>query len=138
MSAQPPSDPGEPDEELIAFATRLFGFARRGEVEALAAYVDAGVSPDLSNQSGDTLLMLAAYHGHAGTVRALVARGADPGRANDRGQTPLAGAVFKDEPEVIRALIAAGADPAAGSPSALATAAMFERADLAALLAGEP
>jgi uncharacterized protein len=39
---------------------------------------------------------------------------------------------------VIRALIAAGADPEAGQPTALATAAMFERADLAALLVPEP
>jgi uncharacterized protein len=57
--------------------------------------------------------------------------GADPNRCNDRGQTPLAGATFKAEPEVIRALLAAGADPEAGQPSALATAQMFERADLA-------
>jgi hypothetical protein len=66
-----------------------------------------------------------------------MARGADPNRPNDRGQTPLAGAVFKDEPDVIRALVAGGADPAAGTPSALATAAMFEREDLAALLAAD-
>ncbi|MGI9185215.1 MAG: hypothetical protein ACR2GZ_09685 [Solirubrobacteraceae bacterium] len=32
------------------------------------------------------------------------------------------------------ALVAAGGDPAAGSPSALATAAVFERDDLAELL----
>lgn len=136
MSAPDGTQPAEPDEDVIALATRLFGLARRGETQALAAYLDAGVSPNLTNQSGDTLVMLAAYHGHAGTARALVARGADPDRANDRGQTPLAGAVFRDEPEVIRALVAAGADPAAGTPSALATAAMFERSDLAALLAG--
>ncbi len=133
----PARDPSEPDAELIAFATRLFDLARRGETHALCAHVDAGVSPNLSNQSGDTLLMLAAYHGHADTVRGLTARGADPDRANDRGQTPLAGAVFRDEPEVIRTLIAAGADPAAGTPSALATAALFERSDLAALLADD-
>jgi ankyrin repeat protein len=122
------------DPELEEFATRLFGLARDGETEQLAAYIDAGVKVNLSNQNGDTLLMLAAYHGHAGTVRALLHRGADPDRANDRGQTPLAGAVFKDEPDVIRALVAAGADPDAGQPTARATAAMFEREDLAELL----
>lgn len=50
---------------------------------------------NLTNDRGDSLLMLAAYHGHAEAVTALVGRGADPDRANDRGQTPLAGAVFK-------------------------------------------
>lgn len=77
------------------------------DTEALTAYVEAGVPANLTNDRGDTLLMLAAYHGHAGTVAALVAREADPDRANDRGQTPLAGAVFKGEDAVIDALLAA-------------------------------
>jgi ankyrin repeat protein len=115
----------EPDPELEEFATKLFGLARAGETEALSAYVDAGVPVNLRNDKGDTLLMLAAYHGHAATVRALAERGADPDLANDRGQTPLAGAVFKKEPEVVQALMDAGADPAAGTPSALDTARMF-------------
>jgi ankyrin repeat protein len=117
------------DPELVEFATRLFGLARTGQTEALAAYVDAGVPVDLTNDAGDTLLMLAAYHGHAGTVRALLERGADPGRRNDRGQTPLAGAVFKKEPEIVRALLDAGADPDAGTPSAADTARMFGHDD---------
>lgn len=124
----------EPDPEVVALATKLFGLAREGATAQLAAYVDAGVDANLCNHKGDSLVMLAAYHGHADTVRALLDRGADPDRANDRGQTPLAGAVFKDEPEVIAALLAAGADPDAGHPSPLATAQMFERPDLLALL----
>ncbi len=126
----------EPDQQVVELATRLFGLARDGATTRLAAYVDAGVAPDLSNHSGDSLVMLAAYHGHADTVQALLERGADPNRANDRGQTPLAGAVFKADTEVIRVLVAGGADPEAGRPSALATAAMFERADLESLLRG--
>lgn len=129
---------GPEDPEVIELATRLFSLARSGQAAELAAYVDAGISPDLTNHNGDSLLMLAAYHGHAETVAALVARGADPNRANDRGQTPLAGAVFKAELDVIRVLVAAGADAAAGAPSALATAQMFERADLAELLGRSP
>ena len=120
----------EPDPELEEFATKLFGLARAGETEALCAYVDAGVPVNLRNDKGDTLLMLAAYHGHAATVRALAERGADPDLANDRGQTPLAGAVFKKEPDVVRALMDAGADPAAGTPSALDTARFFGSAGM--------
>ncbi|MEV7968919.1 ankyrin repeat domain-containing protein [Sphaerisporangium sp. NPDC088356] len=116
------------DAEVEELATRLFQLARSGQTERLCAYVDAGVPANLTNDKGDTLLMLAAYHGHAETVRALASRGADPGRANDRGQTPLAGAVFKKEPEVVRALLDAGADPAAGTPSAVDTAQMFGHA----------
>jgi len=124
----------DPDADVIEFASRMFGLARDGATASLAAYVDAGVAADLTNQSGDSLVMLAAYHGHAETVTALLARGADPNRSNDRGQTPLAGAVFKGEAAVIEALVAGGADPEAGHPSARATAAMFGREDLTALL----
>lgn len=98
------------------------------------AYIDAGVNVDLVNQNGDSLLMLAAYHGRSATVTALLERQADANRANDRGQTPLAGAVFKSEVDVIKALVAAGADPEAGAPNARATAEMFGRADLLGLL----
>ncbi|MEW2552836.1 ankyrin repeat domain-containing protein, partial [Streptomyces zhihengii] len=78
-----------PDSEVIELATKVFDLARRGETETLAAYLDAGVPADLTNDKGDTLVMLAAYHGHAATVEALLARGAAADRANDRGQTPL-------------------------------------------------
>ncbi|MFF4213552.1 ankyrin repeat domain-containing protein [Streptomyces sp. NPDC001796] len=119
-----------PDPEVVELATKIFDLARRGETETLAAYVDAGVPANLTNDRGDTLVMLAAYHGHADAVRALLERGAEADRANDRGQTPLAGAVFKGEAEVIRALLDGGADPAAGTPSAIDTAKMFGKTDL--------
>lgn len=123
-----------PDDDAVALAHRLFDLARAGSTDPLAAYVDAGVPVDLTDAPGNTLLMLAAYHGHAETVRALLDRGADVDRANDRGQTPLAGAVFKGEVEVVRVLVGAGADPAAGSPSARAAAVFFGRDDLLRLL----
>ncbi|MBY6365069.1 ankyrin repeat domain-containing protein [Rhodococcus corynebacterioides] len=135
------ANPGEPDSpgaaipaDVTDLATRVFDMARAGEATALAAYVDAGVPVDLTNDSGDTLLMLAAYHGHPDAVTALIHRGADVGRANDRGQTPLAGAVFKGEDDVVRALVDAGADPQAGHPSALDAARMFGRDDYLDLL----
>jgi ankyrin repeat protein len=122
-----------PDPEVVELATRIFDLARRGRTEELVAYVDAGVPADLTNDRGDSLVMLAAYHGHADALRALLERGAEADRVNDRGQTPLAGAVFKDEREVIEVLLAAGADPTAGTPSAADTARMFGRTELLAL-----
>ncbi|MEU1133849.1 ankyrin repeat domain-containing protein [Streptomyces sp. NPDC005900] len=119
-----------PDPEVVELATKIFDLARQGDTAALTAYVDAGVPANLTNDSGDSLVMLAAYHGHADAVRALLERGGDANRANDRGQTPLAGAVFKGEHAVIRALLDGGADPAAGTPSALDTARMFQKTEL--------
>ncbi|MGW7366885.1 ankyrin repeat domain-containing protein [Streptomyces sp. NPDC054841] len=128
---------GTPDPEVVELASKIFDLARQGDAEALAAYVDAGVPANLTNDKGDSLVMLAAYHGHAPAVTALLARGADADRANDRGQTPLAGAVFKGEDAVIRALLDGGADPEAGTPSAVDTARMFGKTDLLELFGAQ-
>ena len=124
-----PIDPG-----VIALAAKVFDLAREGDTEQLAAYLDAGVPANLTNDKGDTLLILAAYRGHTEAVAALLERGADHSRANDRGQTPLAAAVFKQSADTVRALMAAGADPDAGQPSARATAQFFELPEMTRLL----
>lgn len=124
----------DPDErDVLDFATKIFSLARSGDTAALAEYVGAGVPVDLTNDNGDTLIMLASYHGHAETVCALLAAGADPNRVNDKGQTPIAGAVFKGESDVVTALLAGGADPALGQPSAVDAARVFGKPDLLAL-----
>lgn len=83
---------------------------------------------------GNTLLMLAAYAGHAEVTQLLIDKGADVNRPNDMGQSPLAGAVFKGYDEVVRALVAAGANPRNGMPTAIQTARMFNRPDYLKLL----
>ncbi|WP_344906980.1 ATP-binding protein [Actinomadura meridiana] len=120
------------DPETEEFAARLFDLARAGRTAELVEHLDAGAPPNLADDRGDTLLMLAAHHGHGGTVRALAGRGADPERPNDRGRRPLVGAVFRKEPEVVRALLDVGADPWAGSPSAVDTARKFGAAEFLA------
>jgi ankyrin repeat protein len=124
----------EDSDDVVDLATRVFAMARSGDSTTLASYVDAGVPVNMANQSGDTLVMLAAYHGHAETVTALVQRGADVDLANDKGQTPLAGAVFKGEDDVVHVLVEAGADATVGSPTAVDAARMFGREDYLALL----
>ncbi|MFE3060784.1 ankyrin repeat domain-containing protein [Nocardia sp. NPDC059236] len=111
------------------------GPAQRAPVNAatLGAYLDAGVPVNLTNDNGDTLLMLAAYYSHPEAVNALLERKADPNFGNDKGQTPLSGAVFKGSDEIVHALLAAGADPNAGSPSARDAAEMFGQTKYLAL-----
>src|SRR5258705_6581238 len=116
----------------------MFEFARSGATEELAANIDAGLPVNLTNDKGDSLLMLAAYHNHPDTVRALLARGADVDRANDRGQTALAAAVFRQSSESVDALLSAGADPAAGGPSALDMARFFHLPEMLARLERGP
>ncbi|MFI0796783.1 ankyrin repeat domain-containing protein [Micromonospora rubida] len=122
------------DAETLAFAHRMFDLARGGATEELSGNVDAGLPVNMTNDKGDTLLILAAYHNHPETVAALLARGADHARVNDRGQTALAAAVFRKNPDTARALLAAGADPEHGGPSAVDTARFFDLPEMLDLL----
>ena len=121
-----------PDE--LAFLQSAFQLARDGDVDQLVQYVDQGLPVNLTNSSGDTLLILAAYHKHGELVRALLERGADHSRVNDRGQTALAAAVFRQEAETVTALLDAGADPELGPKSAVAIAEFFDLPEMLALL----
>lgn len=124
-------------DEEIAFLLEIVDLARHGQTTRLAEAVDRGVPVNLTNASGDSLLLLAAYHRHGDTVRMLLARGADTERVNDRGQTALGAAVFRQSGEIVRDLLAAGADPDAGARSARELAEFFALDDMAALLGGE-
>jgi len=122
------------DPQLLEVARRMFDLARSGSAEELVSYIDRRAPVNLTNEKGDTLLLLAAYYGHADTVAALLARGADHARVNDNGQTALAAAVFKQSAGAVGHLLAAGADPDLGGQSARATAVFFELTAMIELL----
>lgn len=112
-------------DDALEFAHRLFDGARTGDAALVTSAIDQGVPVELTDEKGNTFLMLASYHGHTGLVAELIQRGADVNRPNDRGQTPVAGAVFKRHNEIVSLLLNAGADINAGIPSARAAANMF-------------
>lgn len=117
----------EQTAKVIALALDL---ARQGQREELLEFVDHGLPIDVRDAQGNTLVMLAAYHGHPQTVQALIERGADVDLRNARDQSPIAGAIFKGEDQVVALLRGAGADLDAGTPSAWQSAQMFGRTDL--------
>lgn len=129
---------GEIDEETLALARRMFGLAREGASEELAAFIEAGVPVNLTNEKGDTLLMLAAYRPHPATVAMLLEHGADTSRINDRGQTALGAAVFRQSTDSVRAMLAVGADPELGGPSAVEVARFFDLPAMLELLTAGP
>lgn len=138
MTLPSPASAGHPQltpEELEKVRT-LFQWARSGDPQ-LATLVRQGWPANLRNESGDSLLMLAAYHGRLDTARALLDAGADPALCNDRGQSPLAGACFKGDLPMVRLLLERGADPGQRLPdgrTALIFAAMFNRVAILELL----
>ncbi len=104
--------------------------ARLGETIPLEAMIRAGMPINLADAKGNTLLMLACYHGQLETARMLLQAGAEPDRRNDRGQTPLGGVAFKGETQIVSLLLQHGADPDAdngGGMTPIMFASLFGR-----------
>ena len=95
VHATPPPTPGGMDQDTLAFFQAVFDLVRAGDAAQLAPLLERGLSANLRNQKGDSLLMLASYHGHLNAARLLLGHGADPEVCNDQGQSPLLGAAFK-------------------------------------------
>jgi ankyrin repeat protein len=87
--------------------------ARNGKTPELAAMLKAGQSVDAQDAKGNTLLMLASYHGKAEVVKLLLNSGATVDLRNAKGQTPLGGVAFKGYVDIATLLLDAGADPVA-------------------------
>ena len=62
---------------------------KRGDEPALRAALDDGLDPNLANENGWTLLLLAAVEGATPLGKLLLERGADPARQNAKGATAL-------------------------------------------------
>ena len=87
--------------------------ARNGDAVGLGALLKGGLAVDARDAKGNTLLMLASYHGRAEVVKLLLKSGATVDLRNDKGQTPLGGVAFKGYVEIATLLLDAGADPVA-------------------------
>ncbi len=125
---------GELTEDELDLLRQSFEWARTGDVTQLATLLSMGAPSNLTNERGDTLLILAAYHCHEDVVRLLLDHGADVERSNDNGQTALGAAVFRRATDIVTMLLKAGADPDSGPRSAREIAAFFDLSDMRALL----
>lgn len=116
--------------ELQALA---LDFARNGETQTLESMIRSGLSVNLSDTKGNTLLMLAAYNGELETTQMLLTWGAKVNQRNDRGQTPLGGVAFKGYIRICKVLVEAGAKVNAdngGGRTPIMFAALFGRVDV--------
>lgn len=123
----------EEEERYAELQFMALDCARNGETPQLEDMVRAGMPVNLSDNKGNSLLMLAAYNGQEETVRMLLRQGADIDRRNDHGQTPLGGVAFKGYLNIVRLLVEAGAGVDADNGSGktpLMFAAMFGHRDI--------
>ncbi|AMV37802.1 ankyrin repeat domain-containing protein [Planctomyces sp. SH-PL62] len=84
--------------------------ARRGDVAAVAAFIDQGMDVDAGSASGITALMQAVGWGQFDVVRLLLDRGADPNLTDAQGYsaTTCAIAAPRNGHEMLPILLAAG------------------------------
>jgi ankyrin repeat protein len=110
--------------------------ARKGDTAGLSALIKGGLAVDAQDAKGNTLLMLAAYHGKAETVAVLLRARATIDLRNAKGQTPLGGVAFKGYADIATLLLDAGADPLAdqGGQTPVDYATMFGRQEILVLL----
>ena len=100
-----------PSDQILPDAAA--DLARNGDTAGLVALLKDGLAVDARDAKGNTLLMLASYHGRAEVVKLLLKSGATVDLRNDKGQTPLGGVAFKGYVEIAALLLDAGADPVA-------------------------
>ena len=93
------------EQELVAF-----DYARTGKTQDLKDLLNSGISVNLCNEKGNSLIMLASYNGKLETTQMLISFGANVDKKNFKGHTPLAGVSFKGYFEIAKLLVKAGAN----------------------------
>jgi uncharacterized protein len=125
-------------EQIEQLREIAFQAGREGDVWTLREYFAAGRPVNETNGRGDTLLIVAAYHGQADAVAVILSqKGVTIDARNRMGLTALTAAAFKGEIGIARALLWAGADVNAANGSnqtALMFAALAGRTAMVDLL----
>jgi ankyrin repeat protein len=118
---------GAMDPETLDFLRQIFGLVREGDTDRLAGLIERGMPVNFRNEKGDSLIMLASYHGRLETSKLLL----------DQGQTPLAGVAYKGYDEIAALLLKHGANVEGNSPDGktpFMMAAMFNRVAIMQML----
>lgn len=88
----------------------LFQAAVLGNVKILSIMVHNSIYPEMVNQDGQTILHIAAKHGHCDEVEFLLGCGFDVNARDNVGNTALHLAISNGWEKMVEVLVAAGAD----------------------------
>jgi ankyrin repeat protein len=86
----------------------IFEATRKNELEELAAALVTS-HPDITDDHGSTLLIIACYYNNKEAVALLIAANADPDLQDRMGNTALMGACFKGHEDIVSMLLNGGA-----------------------------
>lgn len=87
----------------------LFQAIRAADVTILKAFFDAGISPNATNEDGETALTFAIEKAEPKVVKALIEK-ADINLQDKTGSSPLHLALLKEKDDIFNALMEKGAD----------------------------
>lgn len=83
----------------------IFKAVKANDTAVLRAFDDAGVSPNATNEKGETLLTFAIQNAESKTIRPLIEK-ADINQQDKNGNAPLHLALYKNKDDVFDALLA--------------------------------
>jgi hypothetical protein len=92
-------------------AMEMINAVTEGDEARINELLDAGISPDITDEEGWTPLMWAVQNDDTQMIHILLEAGADPGIINYSEETALDFAIYQNNVELINTLINAGADP---------------------------
>jgi ankyrin repeat protein len=87
----------------------VFFAAYDGEIKTIEKFITNGISPNIQNEDGKSLLHVACDDGYFGLLELLLQNGADPNIEDKDGDTPLDYAIFRNYKEFQEMLIIHGA-----------------------------
>ncbi|EKJ74356.1 hypothetical protein FPSE_05427 [Fusarium pseudograminearum CS3096] len=90
--------------------TACFLAVENGKHEAILSFLNFGVSPNLTNLQGQSLLHRATWRGDYKLVEILIEHGANVDQRDHNGRTPLLGNAGLKRKRVLKLLISHGAD----------------------------
>lgn len=88
---------------------QLLEAANAGDAKTVATLLNKGLDPNSTDKQGNTLLMIAAVHGHEALVKLLVERKADLRLRSPVGDSALMLASLKGHLGVVKLLVEGGA-----------------------------
>jgi cytochrome c len=94
-----------------AVAAPIHDAAKKGDVPAITAALEAGADVNESDDWGATPLWYAARRGHEDAAKLLIARGADVNLTTKSSGPPLLGAIERKNGILVKLLLASGANP---------------------------
>ncbi len=95
----------------ISFDAEIFKAIEENDIQTVQTYIESGANPNIRDESGSTLLIIASRLGHEHLVKLLINSCVDLNIRNNDGNTALIVAASYGYANILTRLLDAGANP---------------------------